>query len=1451
MHGGFQPRPCLPGFSPGHAVAVPGVTAGRGDVPGLLVHQLNWRGASKAKQEKISRSLSEYRADVVLLIDTHLSDKQAAQHKLDGYSMYHNERKGAAHGGVGIAVRSHHDITHELVWKSSHLGYEALTVRVIVKDQATSYTAVYFPSDQDINEESLATILPDGLSQGDHIVGGDFNSRHATWDTDVADRIEEKSASHMVDWIVGNGLLVTNDPAQRTRSQNMAVGKRNEKTIKRVFSSPDLTLARGVQVTAWKTDLTSFPESDHGVITYRVAGETLEDNPAKRAFWNTQKADWEGFAKESDALLANLAKGKTPVTIPAVEKALLEAAKKCIPKGKRDRRTPMWTPAMEEADALYAQAHANELYGPGDDPALMSHTLAAKQQRDETFRSERQRVFKDTLASLATHDCGRVWDIIRATSRNSRFDGAVLTDEDGVKHTTRKRQAAALAKQYADVATRAPDSRAPKKVWTNGRTFNAFTWDEWKNSLEHAKSNKAPGPDDITADFVKKVPATGQQVILKAINRTLETGDVPESWRRGEIIPLLKPGKPADKLKSYRPVTLTAHLCKLTERMVLQRVLYSVGDKMHEAQFGFRAGRSTLDAIARLMQVVTDEVNTYERYRQPDGMYRIKLRRAASVLVDFSSAFDTIDHDMAIKRLKELGVEAFELRWIRNFLTGRRNWVSVDGIKSKPRQFTAGVPQGTVLGPMIFILAVDSLLERLSGIDKLHQVAYADDLTITAFGRHGEDTRPQLQQALDVISDWCKHSKMKVNIGKTKGIVFAKGGMDSTETYPTLTFLRPDGQREQIQVGKALHDEADQGKLLGICLDKGLRFARHVKAARTKSAEAIAQTMVIAQAKTGLGRKSAINFANGYATTKLSYGLEVIHQALTPHLKERLDAVHRTNVRRAVGVMDKAGSRGILAESGCMPLSHTVEQRGAIWSERTRSDVSQRTFATTIQRKLAVQRKSGQDMQSAHRITAVTANRGLAEEALYTWAGVDPSTKRVLRHVRPPLPPHANVKPANLTVVHSLGVKKGTLTPDEQKGYCERTLAALGTPDVQLWTDGSANFGELGTGPGTARSGAGAIVLGQHGVRLATLKAAAGIGASSKTAETVAIIHGLLGFVPVPGGFLLIVTDSQSLLAILKRGPLAATTETELRLWKLVRIACSLYSRVVFHHVFSHCGLQWNEEADKAAAAACRLPQSGVPLEYCDARAIIKAHARSKWSAAQARPTTDRRVTLFGNDPPPKVEDTWPRELQVAATMFRTDAHPRLGSTMRLINKTMPESCRFCTPEDHIQAPPNSDDDGNDDVPTAEAGVMPSQRKVKCPVCSQIICTPAILRKHLKKRHPDYTAPEPPKDKYPCRHPDCEERFTSGKGRSAHVSKKHPGWKPPPPPVVRRPSTGPAETLDHLLSCKSLADLRKEHGVPDLGHVDTGGPDWGAATTPYMYEIARMLVALDSKTPLT
>ena len=285
-----------------------------------------------------------------------------------------------------------------------------------------------------------------------------------------------------------------------------------------------------------------------------------------------------------------------------------------------------------------------------------------------------------------------------------------------------------------------------------GSTTRAW-WNHWI-----IKKNGAPGSDGITAQILKTIRQSINGPVCYLCNRSLTEGVFPDELKLASVLPLFKSGDPL-LFNNFKPVSL---LCVLSK--VFEKVMYSrLNDFMEQQkiliknQFGFKKYHSSYMALMIMMDEIIKALNDDDC--------------VVGIFLDFSKAFDTVNHDILLDNFCHYGVRDNALDWFRSYLSGRRQFATYNGVSSSTKTITCGVPQGSILGPLLFLLYINDLYNVCSTSVPL---LYADDTNLFYKGKDIDTLVRGINFELGNISTWLKVNKLSLNVKKTHYILFSK-----------------------------------------------------------------------------------------------------------------------------------------------------------------------------------------------------------------------------------------------------------------------------------------------------------------------------------------------------------------------------------------------------------------------------------------------------------------------------------------------------------------------------------------------------------------------------------------------------------------------------------------------------------------------------------------------------
>ena len=313
--------------------------------------------------------------------------------------------------------------------------------------------------------------------------------------------------------------------------------------------------------------------------------------------------------------------------------------------------------------------------------------------------------------------------------------------------------------------------------------------------------NKSSAIDYVSSRILKDAFIVLVDKLVTCFNLSFNSGTFPDDWKIAKITPLHKGGQ-KNQVNNYRPISLLPLPGKLIEKIVHKRITsyLDANDILNNNQNGFRAKHSTQDTVAKFTDDIAININNNNC--------------TLATFIDFRKAFDTVNHKILLDKINSLGINNSTHNWLTSYLCNRKQVVVANGITSRKGTITCGVPQGSTLGPLLFLIYINDINKHfVNSKIKL----FADDTVLYTASITTIDARNDLQIDLDSLDTWCRQHKLSINIGKTKSVLFGTKKINNKITCPNLTIA-----------GETIHF-VNEYKYLGIVLDKSLTFSRHIK----------------------------------------------------------------------------------------------------------------------------------------------------------------------------------------------------------------------------------------------------------------------------------------------------------------------------------------------------------------------------------------------------------------------------------------------------------------------------------------------------------------------------------------------------------------------------------------------------------------------------------------------
>lgn len=732
--------------------------------------------------QELQAALEINKIDVCLISETHFTKQSYI--KIRGYTVYHTiHPENTAKGGSAVIIKESISHYEELKFETEKI--QATAINIKMKDYFITVASLYSPPKHAIKKDQYLEFFE---SLGHRfILGGDFNAKHMHWGS----RLTTTKGKELLNAI------------KEYKCESLSTGKPTywPTDPDKIPDLIDFFIIKNISCNFLQIEDWQDMSSDHSPIMLTLS-ENIIHKTTNSVLVNS-KTDWESFKLCLEEQIQLAVPLQTPDQLDyEVEKFVKDiqySAWENTPEIKRKLKGNNYPREILEllAEKRRARRKWHQTRAPQDKTRLNNLTYK--------LRKEIKDLKNDSISTYLqglTNDKTTEYSLWKSTKNLNRPIAQIppIRHLNGTWAKSNEQKALRFSEYLQDVFK--PNSEDVEEsiileITQESEEITFTTPAEIKREIkENINPNKAPGFDLITGQILKEFPKKAIVKLTNLINASFRLRYVPQLWKVAEIIMIPKPGKPPHEATSYRPISLLPVIAKLYEKILLKRLNPIIESKsvIPNHQFGFRSKHSTIDQVHRITNVIEKALE--------------EKKVCSAIFLDVAQAFDKVWHEGLIQKLKLLlPVQYADI--LTSYITERYFRVKQEDAYSTLKDIKAGVPQGSVLGPVLYLLYTSDL----PAIENNTIATFADDTAILAVSENNAESIESLQTAIDKIQIWTKKWRIKLNETKSVHVDFTNKKIEYKPTY----------------INHQVVPYSNTAKYLGMTLDAKLRWKPHVK----------------------------------------------------------------------------------------------------------------------------------------------------------------------------------------------------------------------------------------------------------------------------------------------------------------------------------------------------------------------------------------------------------------------------------------------------------------------------------------------------------------------------------------------------------------------------------------------------------------------------------------------
>lgn len=775
----------------------------------LKIISLNFQSL-KNKKPEIDMLIDSTNPDIIIGTETWLDPAVSSYEffSANHFTVYRKDRppnkKGQSHGGVLIAVRNEFQSTEikelqtdcEIVWVE-------LTIQNSRKLLISSFYRPQPNDDTSLEQLNMSLSRTNPNSKSIILVSGDFNLGNIDWETSSVIPGRPNTAHHqeLLDIIADHSLTQIVDKPTR-----------NDKTL-------DLILTNYPTIVDNLETIPPIGEADHDILCLESTTSLRRCKSTPREILKYGKANWDNIKQDLEETYQSILNSQNTKDINELWNTFKDNLQASISKNiptkliKHDNKLPWISHDLRKKMNNYRRklAKSKKCHKHKSDKLKQIKSEIQKEQRQAYWKYIENMIFDIPIPEQDNPITSKTPKKLFSYIKTQKTECQTIPPlrENGILKPDSHSKTNILNNQFQKAFTPVTDHPIPDMGPSPHPHMPDITITEngITKLLHNLKPHKASGPDKIHGKILKECSSSISPILTIIFQKSLTLGQIPTDWKHANVCPVFKKGDKHDPI-NYRPISLTCICCKLLEHIISSNIMshLDTNNILYDLQHGFRPARSCETQLVSFLQNLTQSNN---QNIQTDV-----------IIMDFAKAFDKVSHRHLLYKLNYYGIQCNALHWISDFLSHRTQTVVLEGETSDTVSVTSGVPQGTVLGPILFLIYINDFSDYLQ-----HSTLrlFADDSIIYKEIHNLSDAR-DLQSDLEAAGRWETDWLMHFHPDK-------------------CNILSITQKRNSFKFNYKLHDHSlekvENAKYLGVTLQSNLKWDKHINTITGKANQSL------------------------------------------------------------------------------------------------------------------------------------------------------------------------------------------------------------------------------------------------------------------------------------------------------------------------------------------------------------------------------------------------------------------------------------------------------------------------------------------------------------------------------------------------------------------------------------------------------------------------------------